>query len=126
MTRVRGWTVALALLLLATACEEPQDDAAEFQDVPEWMDSPIREEQLGEAPMRLDTLTASRLSGAFRAAADRALPSVVYISVETAHNPAQPMFRFFGGEDAPGESGSGSGFIFDERGYILTNNHVVQ
>ena len=122
--RTALWT--LAALTAATACEPPQPEAEELQEVPEWADSPIREEQLGDEPLRLDTLTASRLSGAFRAAADRALPSVVFIAVETAANPTQPMFRFFGGEEMPNESGSGSGFIFDPRGYIMTNNHVVE
>lgn len=122
---IRGF--AGLTLLLTAACEPPADTATELDEVPEWASSPIREEQLGDVPLELDTLTASRLSGAFRAAADRALPSVVYISVETSVDPTRPMFRFFGApEDSPGESGSGSGFIFDPEGYILTNNHVVQ
>ncbi|HEX6639965.1 MAG TPA: trypsin-like peptidase domain-containing protein [Thermoanaerobaculia bacterium] len=116
----------MPLLALLAGCEDPRPQAEELSDVPEWAESPIREDALGDEPLRLDTLTASRLSGAFRAAADRALPSVVYIQVETAANPTQPMFRFFGGDEMPNEEGSGSGFIFDARGYILTNNHVVQ
>lgn len=113
-------------LLVVAACEPPGEAAVELEEVPEWAQSPIREQQLGDEPLRLDTLTASRLSGAFRAAADRALPSVVYIQVESAANPTQPLFRFFGGQEPPVASGSGSGFIFDSRGYIMTNNHVVQ
>ncbi|HEX6587510.1 MAG TPA: trypsin-like peptidase domain-containing protein [Longimicrobiales bacterium] len=119
----RALPVLLALLL--AACDEPRPEAEELQDVPEWAQSPIRENALGDVPLRLDTLTASRLSGAFRAAADRALPSLVYIGVESADNPTEPMFRFFGAQP-PSESGSGSGFIFDNDGYILTNNHVVE
>ena len=120
----RPWGLLGLAALLAVACEDPRQEAEELQEVPEWAQSPIRENALGDVPLRLDTLTASRLSGAFRAAADRALPSLVYIGVESADNQTEPMFRFFGAEP-PAETGSGSGFIFDADGYILTNNHVV-
>lgn len=85
----------------------------------------------------LDTITAARLSSAFRGAADRALPAVVSIRVVQTQRVvrAQPrIFRFF--PDFPGfelppevleapREGSGSGFIFDSRGYVMTNRHVV-
>jgi putative serine protease PepD len=44
------------------------------------------------------------------AVADRTLPSVVQIKVSGAN----------------GESGTGSGFVLDERGHVVTNNHVVE
>ena len=92
-------------------------------------------EALGPVPASLDTATAARLSGAFRGAADRALPAVVQISVTTRADRARTGTRnlpfdipgFPGdGDQAPREGrGTGSGVVFDNRGYILTNNHVV-
>jgi len=85
------------------------------------------------------------LEDAFVSVADRATPSVVNVSVrmkrEAAENPPSPeaeeRFReFFGPElferffrrRPPREEGraTGSGVIVDARGYILTNNHVVE
>ncbi|MBS1261435.1 MAG: Periplasmic pH-dependent serine endoprotease DegQ [Calditrichaeota bacterium] len=55
----------------------------------------------------------------FVAVADRLKPSVVNLTVEGG------MMEIPFHEDIPRRSG-GSGVIVDQRGYVLTNNHVVQ
>lgn len=69
----------------------------------------------------IDTITAAGLSNAFRAAAEHALPSLVQIRV---------VSRYDLPEDHPDADdarslGTGSGFVIDSAGHIITNNHVV-
>jgi serine protease Do len=117
----------LALTLLA-ACgagpeAAPQEKAAE-QEV---------RERLGE-PSAGDLAAANALSSTFRAAAERALPAVVYVEVErqaTAQRMQVPEhLRPFFGPQVPQEEvpqfNSGSGFILDDAGHVVTNNHVVE
>lgn len=68
----------------------------------------------------------------FREAARIATPAVVNITSvgEAQSNRTMDPFRFFYGEGSPfGEGrpseGTGSGVIYREDGYIITNNHVV-
>jgi serine protease Do len=92
-------------------------------------------EQLGNVDLNENPTIARALSNAFRSAADRALPAVVQVAVErearTATTPQQmpDFFRFFGIPDdqmqVPPQSGTGTGFIFDSAGHIITNNHVI-
>lgn len=75
----------------------------------------------------------------FTQAAERAMPSVVHISAnESKQNAFQRgqnnnPFRFFFGDDFFGSpfgqglprKGTGSGVIYTQDGYIVTNNHVI-
>ncbi len=78
--------------------------------------------------------TLLALNEAFHEVGEAVTPAVVYIRVESkpsegSDDDAQRFFHFFNiphqTPQAP-EVGAGSGVIINEKGYILTNNHVVE
>lgn len=138
-----------AVLLVVGACEAPSSLQAQGRQAPAGAGAQEQvRDQLGPVA-ELDTATAFRLSNTFRAAADRALPAVVYIGVVREPTPvarqqrqapqpdmSEEMRRFFGlpegfmMPDGPNmrqapQAGAGSGFILDRQGHIMTNHHVV-
>jgi serine protease Do len=125
--RVLGTGILLATIGLAGCDDMSRSMNGAFAD-----DTPIEtqsrlEQQLGDIPGALDTTAAARLSGAFRAAAARALPAVVQIrTVAVTERPGGFIPGLQQERQQQRTQGTGSGFVFDERGYILTNHHVVQ
>ncbi len=69
-----------------------------------------------------------RLSDAFSAIVDQVKPSVVHIqAIRSQEALAQELQRLFADQDLQLQpvAGSGSGVIIDERGFVVTNNHLV-
>ncbi len=88
------------------------------------------------AKASLDATTSSDAvpPSPFVAVVDKSLPAVVFLDVKkkvgsSSGDPQDEMFRRFFGEDQRQRQNvpsSGSGFIVDASGHILTNNHVVR
>lgn len=70
----------------------------------------------------------------FVSVVDKALPAVVFIDVTKkvggdGNDPSDEFMRRFFGQSSPRQQrvpSSGSGFIIDKEGRVLTNNHVVK
>jgi serine protease DegQ len=71
--------------------------------------------------------------GSYREAARRAMPSVVNIfTTKEARQPRNPFMddplfkRFFGDQQEDKQFSLGSGVVVSTKGYVLTNNHVIE
>ena len=83
---------------------------------------------------------AQNIPGSFADLAEKLMPSVVNISTTTVittqsnpfpfefppGSPFEDMFKEFGTPQERQSSALGSGFIIDEKGIVVTNNHVIQ
>tara|TARA_B100001175_G_scaffold199605_1_gene169514 strand:+ start:679 stop:2085 length:1407 start_codon:yes stop_codon:yes gene_type:complete len=86
------------------------------------------------------TANTKDIPSSFADLAERVMPSVVNISTTTTvttqgnpfpfefppGSPFEDMFKEFGTPQKRKSSALGSGFIIDEKGVVITNNHVIQ
>ena len=86
------------------------------------------------------TANTKDIPSSFADLAERLMPSVVNIATTTTittqsnpfpfqfppGSPFEDMFRDFGTPQQRKTSALGSGFIIDEKGIVVTNNHVIQ
>ena len=91
--------------------------------------------------LNLQTISYSKtIPSSFADLAERLMPSVVNISTTTTvttqsnpfpfqfppGSPFEDMFKEFGTPQERQSAALGSGFIIDEKGIVITNNHVIQ
>ena len=83
---------------------------------------------------------SKEIPSSFADLAEKLMPSVVNISTTTTittqsnpfpfqfppGSPFEDMFKEFGAPQERKSSALGSGFIIDEKGIVVTNNHVIQ
>lgn len=104
---------------IKTTGNQPQPDTV-FTNV--QYDSPASAVTVPEVA---HTANASELAD-FSVAANKAIPSVVYINSIFKGTSYSPFDWFFGGTTTQTQVSSGSGVIFTRDGYIITNNHVIE
>ncbi len=87
-----------------------------------------------------NTSNAANMPASFADLAEKLMPSVVNISTTTTittrsnpfpfefppGSPFEDMFKDYGTPQKRQTSALGSGFIIDEKGIVITNNHVIQ
>jgi serine protease DegQ len=101
---------------------------------PEWAGSMIGGARVvSSAVPLLEAPANAPVQGSYRDAAKRAMPAVVNIfTTKATRQPNQPfmddpLFRkFFGEQQEEKQFSLGSGVVVSPKGYILTNNHVIE
>lgn len=105
---------------------------------PEWAGTLLGAQHSGRTtsasiPMLEAPAGSTPGQGSYREAARRAMPTVVNIfTTKEARQPRNPFMddplfrRFFGDQQEEKQFSLGSGVVVSPKGYILTNNHVIE
>ena len=98
-----AFSIGSCVLSTSPVDSPPRQDTHDLNTDPDWT-FPLQSEPITPLPD-------------FRPVITRAMPSVVSVTTERV------LSGFFGQRT---EYGAGSGIIIDDRGYIVTNNHVLE
>jgi 2-alkenal reductase len=147
LTRTRiGSLVLLLILLTASACGGRNGAAADSQESIVTTANTANQSAVDEAGSDAGVQTTSAENNARQAPAlqqtgadtpsqqlltqlyEQILPSVVDIQVTATTGQVEAgLFPFFGGQQQPRQvRGEGTGWLYDDQGHIVTNNHVVE
>lgn len=108
---------------VATTTEEAPEAAEEVEGTPADTFEEVTAVQPGNGDA---TAAIAALEGTLQSIYEEVNPSVVHIQVVVEGGPAQ--FGEIPGFTPPQQGpqfGEGSGFVWDEQGHIVTNNHVI-
>ena len=130
----------IVAVVLGLGCLAAVPASAQTPTSPARPSRPAAAKPESPSPVRPEAHAVLRaLEDAFSAVADRVTPAVVNVSTvgpKASTNGDEDRFRDFFGDELydryfrrrPREDGraTGSGVIVDRKGYILTNNHVIE
>ncbi|MGD8398375.1 MAG: trypsin-like peptidase domain-containing protein [Anaerolineae bacterium] len=134
MKRKAMMLLVLLLLpaLVLTGCGLPSLDLAAAPSLDSTASDAAAAPAVAAQPAQAEPLTSGEvldaLEGTLGAIYEQVSPSVVNIRVTAAGDsvavPQIPGFEM--PDELPQQEGLGSGFVWDEAGHIVTNNHVVE
>ena len=116
--------VALALVLLLIAACNSDRSAAPTSNLTPTAEIPPHGQIIAIDEIEANKLVAAQESVMIQIY-QKALPSVVNIKVIQGFEETETLPNFPGGPDNFLERGEGSGFVWDNEGRIVTNQHVV-
>ncbi|GIT45249.1 MAG: 2-alkenal reductase [Chloroflexota bacterium] len=116
--------VALALVLLLIAACNSDSSAAPTSNLTPTAEIPPHGQIIAIDEIEANKLVAAQESVMIQIY-QKALPSVVNIKVIQGFEETETLPNFPGGPDNFLERGEGSGFVWDNEGRIVTNQHVV-
>ena len=116
--------VALALVLLLIAACNSDRSAAPTSNLTPTAEIPPHGQIIAIDEIEANKLVAAQESVMIQIY-QKALPSVVNIKVIQSFEETETLPNFPGGPDNFLERGEGSGFVWDNEGRIVTNQHVV-
>ena len=124
MSTLHHFAWVVSLLLLLSGCSDTLPVAGTPSTARPTAESVVVEKTVVNVAEAEPLQIAKALNTTMADTVEKVLPSVVVIRTEATQMVVDPFRRML--REAQRPVGQGSGVIIDERGYVLTNNHVLQ